>query len=372
MSKPMKVVWGSLAVGVAAAGFFLYSRNASAKQDGLKTVAVVRGTIVDKALAVGQIVPDQEIQVKSQISGIVSKAFVEVGDRVEAGQPLFSITPDPTPLELAEAERAVELAQVAHDKAQQDLERTRTLFSGGILPKDQFDTRQKDFDQARIALDQAKDRRALLKEGKLERRGHVPGVDSVIRASASGTVLERKVNPGDPVVPLTTFQEGTPLLTLADMRTLEFKGTVDEIDVGKLTEGMPVRIQVGALPGTTVEGKLTRIAPKAREKEGATVFDVEVAIDATRTSVVLRAGYSANADVIIQEKGDVLLIPERLVTVDGDKHTVELPGAKPDDEPEKREIQVGLSDGLNLEVVAGLAEGDKVVQRPAKEVESDL
>src|SRR5262245_47724440 len=108
MSRRGKVVVGSLVVGAAAVGLFLYSKNASAKQEGLKTVEVVRGTIVDKALAVGQIVPDQEIQVKSQISGIVSKAYVEVGDRVEVGQPLFAITPDPTPLELAEAERAVE------------------------------------------------------------------------------------------------------------------------------------------------------------------------------------------------------------------------------------------------------------------------
>lgn len=368
MGKPMKLVFGSMVVGVAAVGLFVYSQKASAKQDGLKTVEIVRGTIVDKALAVGQIVPDQEIQVKSQISGIVAKCFVEVGDRVELGQPLFSITPDPTPLELAEAERAVESAQVAYDKAEQDLERTRTLFSGGILPRDQFDSRQKDFEQARISLEQAKDRRALLKDGRIERRGAVAGVDSVIRASAAGTVLERKVNPGDPVVPLTTFQEGTVMMTLADMSTLEFKGTVDEIDVGKLSEGMPVRIQVGALPGTTVPGQLVRIAPKAREKEGATVFDVEVAVDTTTSQVVLRAGYSANADVIIQEKSDVLLVPERLVTTEGDKAFVEVPGAKPDAEPEKREIQVGLSDGLNLEVVAGLAEGDKVVQRPAREV----
>jgi len=368
MGKPMKVVVGSLAV-VAAAGLFLYSQNASAKQEGLKTVEVARGTIVDKALAVGQIVPDQEIQVKSQISGIVAKTFVEVGDRVEVGQPLFAITPDPTPLELAEAERAVEMAQVNYDKVEQDLERTRTLFSGGILPRDQFDSRQKEFDQARISLEQAKDKRALLKEGKLERRGNVAGVDSVIRASAAGTVLERKVNPGDPVVPLTTFQEGTVLMTVADMRTLEFKGTVDEIDVGKLVEGMPVRIQVGALPGKAVDGKLTRIAPKAREKEGATVFDVEVAIDAANAEIVLRAGYSANADVIIQEKKDVLLVPERLVTLDGGKAYVELPPAKPDAEPEKQEIQVGLSDGLNMEVVAGLAAGDKVVQRPPKKIE---
>lgn len=368
MSKPFKVVVGTLAVG-AAVGLFLYSRNASAKQEGLKTVEVVRGTIVDKALAVGQIVPDQEIQVKSQISGIVTQCFVEVGDRVEQGQPLFSITPDPTPLELAEAERSVELAQVGYDRAQQDLERTRTLFSGGILPRDQYDSNQKDFDQARISLEQAKDKLKLLKEGKIEGRPGATGVDSVIRASTSGTVLERKVNPGDPVVPLTTFQEGTVMMTLADMTTLEFRGTVDEIDVGKLREGMPVRLQVGALPGHTVPGVLTRIAPKAREKEGATVFDVEAAVTPEGTDIVLRAGYSANADVIIQEKGDVLLVPERLVTMEEEQAFVEVPGATPEDEPVKKEIEVGLSDGLNLEVIAGLSEGEKVVQRPAREVE---
>ncbi len=368
MSKPMRVVVGTVVVGMAAVGILLWARNAAAKEDGLKTVEVTRGTIVDKALAVGQIVPDQEIQVKSQISGLVKTCYVEVGDRVEAGQPLFSITPDPTPLELADAERAVELAQVGYDRSQQDLERSHSLWSGGIVAKDQFDARQKEFDQSRIALEQAQDKLALLKEGRIERR-HGPGVDSIIRSSASGTVLERKVNPGDPVVPLTTFQEGTVMMTIADMRQLLFRGTVDEIDVGKLHEGMPVRIEIGALPGETVAARLSKIAPKAREKEGATVFDVEAEIDTASAQVPLRAGYSANADVVIQEKPDVLLIPERLVTLEEGKASVEVPGAKPDAQPVKKEIQVGLSDGLNMEVVAGLAEGDKVVQRPPKEIE---
>ena len=127
-----------------------------------------------------------------------------MGDRVEIGQPLFSVSPDPTPLELADAERRVQLSQVSYDRAQQDLERTKSLWSGGILARDAFDARQKDFDQARITLEQEKDKLALLKEGRIVRK--VNGVDSVIRASAAGTVLERKVNPGDPVVPLTSFQ----------------------------------------------------------------------------------------------------------------------------------------------------------------------
>jgi len=369
MSKTGKVVVGSVVVGAVALGFFLWSRNASAKQEGLKLVDVTRGTIVDKALAVGQIVPDQEIQVKSQISGIVSKAFVEVGDKVDVGTPLFSITPDPTPLELADAERAVELAQVAYDRAQQDLDRQKSLWTGGIIAKDQFDGRQKDCDSARISLAQATDKLKLLKEGRIDRPNGGPAVDSIIRASVAGTVLERKVNPGDPVVPLTTYQEGTALMTVADMRTLLFRGTVDEIDVGKLVVGMPVRIQIGALPGTDIPALLTKIAPKATEKEGATVFDVEASIDAAKAGVVMRAGYSANANVIIQEKKDVLLVPERLVTLADGKASVEVPAAKPGDQPIKKEIQVGLSDGLDMEVIAGLSEGEKVIQRPPKDIE---
>jgi HlyD family secretion protein len=168
-------------------------------------------------------------------------------------------------------------------------------------------------------------------------------------------------------VPLTSYQAGTPLMTMADMGTLMFKGTVDEIDVGKLRDGMPVRIKIGALPEAKLTGRLTRIAPKATEKEGTTLFDVEAAIDKT-AGITLRAGYSANADVVIQEKSNVLMLPERLVSFQKDKALVEVLGAKPDAPPVKREIKTGLSDGIKLEVVAGLAEGDQVVQRPPKEI----
>jgi HlyD family secretion protein len=155
-------------------------------------------------------------------------------------------------------------------------------------------------------------------------------------------VLKRHVNPGDPVVPLTSYQAGTPLMTMADMGTLMFKGTVDEIDVGKLKEGLPVRIKIGALPDATVTGRLTRIAPKATEKEGTTLFDVEAAIE-NPGGVTLRAGYSANADVVIQEKSNVLLLPERLVTFEKEKAFVEVPGSTPEAQPAKKEIKTGLS-----------------------------
>lgn len=365
MKTWLKVLVPTVIVGAVGYGAVQATNTGKAGKDGLTLVKVERGTITDKALATGQIVPEQEIQVKSQISGIVKECFAEVGDRVTAGQPLFAIIPDPTPLELNEVERGVQLAEVAYARAAADFQRNSALAKDGILSKETFDASKQSFDQARIQLDLARERLALTKEGKIQRAKG--GMDSVIRAPASGTVLQRQVNPGDPVVPLTSYQAGTPLMTMADMGTLMFKGTVDEIDVGKLREGMPVRIKIGALPDARVTGRLTRIAPKATEKEGTTLFDVEAAIE-NAEGVTLRAGYSANADVIVQEKANVLLLPERLVSFEKEKAFVELPAAKADAPPVKREIKTGLSDGIKLEVVAGLAEGDQVVQRPPKEI----
>jgi len=192
-------------------------------------------------------------------------------------------------------------------------------------------------------------------------------VESVIRAPIDGTVLELLVHEGDPVVPLTSYQAGTALTTLADMSTLLFKGTVDEIDVGKLKEGMPARIKVGALPDAKVDGRVYKISPKSKTAEGATLFDVEITL-LPAPGVVLRSGYSANADIVVREKENVLLIPERLVTFADGKSTVEIPGVG-EGEAVKREIKVGLSDGINVEVADGLKEKESVVERPPKKIE---
>jgi HlyD family secretion protein len=196
-------------------------------------------------------------------------------------------------------------------------------------------------------------------------------MESIIRSPAAGTVLTRAVNPGEPVVPLTSYQPGTELAAIADMSDLIFKGTVDEIDVGKLHVGIPARIKVGALPTDVVTGKIARIAPQAQQKEGATLFDVEIELAPTK-NITLRAGYSANADLIIREKKDVLTIPERVVLFeDGGKKTfVELPAARPKDPAKKTAVTLGISDGLNAEVVAGLKLGAKVVERPPKKITS--
>lgn len=365
MSKLARILLFLVIAAAASAGVYAWTRNGKSDKDGLKEVDVTTGSIVEKAVAVGQIQPRQKFQVKSKISGIVRRSFVQVGDVVKAGDPLFEIAPDPTPLEVTEVDRRVESAQASFRRAETDFQRASELSRSGVLPNSDVDAKKEAYELARVALMKAQQDRELTRRGRLT----VGGTESIIRAPAAGTVLSRAVNPGDPIVPLTSYQPGTEMATIADMSDLIFKGTVDEIDVGKLSLGMTARIKVGALPTDVVTGKVARIAPQAQQKEGATLFDVEIELEPGQ-KITLRAGYSANADVIIREKNDVLVVPERLVAFEdgGKKATVEIPGDGPKAAPKKVEIKTGISDGLNVEVSAGLKKGDKVVERPPKQI----
>jgi len=367
MAKVLKFLFVIVVLSGVAVGGYAWYQGREPDDQGLTLVDVSRGEIIEKAVAVGQIEPRIEFHIKSKISGIVSRCAVEVGDRVQAGDPLFEIAPDPTPIELVSAEREHESRESAFRRAEADWRRVSELSRQGIISSDQVDASREVFEQARIEFERARDSLALIREGRIAGRGEA--MESVIRAPAAGIVLRRNVDPGDPVVPLTSYQEGTELATLADMGDLIFTGTVDEIDVGKLTLGLPARLKIGALPDAEVTGQLTRIAPQAIERDNAKLFEVEIELDRAG-GVTLRAGYSANADLIIREKQGILLVAERLVHFEdeGASTWVELPGDTPGAEPRKVEIETGLSDGLNIEVVSGLEESDRVVQRPPRDV----
>jgi HlyD family secretion protein len=364
MRKGIVGIGAIVVVGGLAAG--LYSRTTSPDSGGFKTVAVIRGDVVEKALAVGSIKPRREIAVKSKISGIVKRSYREMGDRVRAGDPLFEILPDPTPLELTEARRDVEIARAGFEQVEKNHERLRALSAQGIVSSQELEKVQREIQEATIRMNLATERLALIEKGRIK-TAHLT-VESLIRAPIDGTVLELLVNPGDPVVPLTSYQAGTPLATLANMSDLIFRGTVDEIDVGKLREGMSARLKVGALPDARVEGRVYKIAPKSKNTEGATLFEVEINILPTN-GLVLRGGFSANADVAVKEKRAVLLLPERLVTFNDGHASVETPGVGDGAKPVRKDIQVGLSDGISIEVTQGLAEKDLVVERPPKKIE---
>jgi len=348
---------------VGAVLFFALAGNAK-KENGLTTIEAKRGQIIDKALAVGVIEPKQEISVKSKIPGIVRKIYVDIGDQVKVGYPLMDIAPDPTPIEFAEAKRNVEIYQTSFDNARRQFERARTLLDKDMISNQEFDSKQTEFEQARLRLELAKEKLDLLESGQTQIADMK--VDNTIKSPISGMVLSRLVEEGDPVVPLTTYQAGTELMTLAYMEDLIFKGTVDEIDVGKLRPGMPAEIKVGALPKDTVGAMLDKISPKAYKDQGSTVFDVELVLTDVG-EYLLRAGYSANADIIIKKKDSILIIPERLIEFRDDSAFVEV-----QDSAEiitQVPVEVGLSDGINIEITSGLTEGDKIVQRPPREID---
>lgn len=369
MSKLFKTLLLLAILVAVAAGLYALARNGKGNDAEQKLVTVEKGSITEKALAVGQIQPRQKFSIKSKISGIVKTCMVNVGDKVKAGDPLFEIAPDPTPQELTDVDRQLDSARASYDRAKADFERSQELARQGVVPKSDLDVKREAFELARVAVARAEQGRDLTRKGRIQT--DTVSMESIIRAPAAGTVLTRAVNPGDPVVPLTSYQPGTELAAIADMSDLIFKGTVDEIDVGKLKMALPARIKVGALPTDVVTGAVARIAPQAQQKDGATLFDVEIELDST-ANVTLRAGYSANADLIIRERKDVLTIPERVVIFeDGGKKTfVEVPGATEKAPPVKTAVKLGVSDGLNVEISEGLSMGAKVLERPPKKLTS--
>ncbi len=354
-----------LIIVVIAAVIFLKAKNSSnGKDNGIKMIKVQRGDIVENALAIGRIVPKKEIAVKSKISGIVKTVYVEVGDEVKVGEPLLEIKPDPTPLEFAEAKRNVEMAIVNLEKAENEYERMEKLLNDNLVSQQEYDAAENEYKQLQLRVKIARERLALIEEGRTKIADRQ--VDTILKSSVAGTVLERRVNEGDPVVPLTSYQAGTELLLLANMDNLIFKGTVDEIDVGKLEVGMMAELKIGAIPDEKIIGQLTKISPKAKQQDNATLFDVEIEIT-QRGEKMIRAGYSANAELVINKAENTLFIPERLVEFNNEQTFVEV--MDENGEIIKKEVKIGLSDGISVEIQEGLEEGEEVVERPPKEIE---
>jgi HlyD family secretion protein len=363
--RTRKRIWISLLILIIAGGggyYMLQGKNAGNETKTDPFVVAEVGTVVEKALAVGNIEPENEIEVKSKISGVVSKIFVEPGQFVREGQPLIEVRPDPTPLELAEAKRSLERTEIEMNNLSREMDRMKVLRERNLSSQQEYDRLQQQYNDVKVRHQINRERLELLETGRIMMGETL--IESVIRAPIDGYILEKMVDVGEPVVPLTSYQAGTPLMSLAGMDRLLFKGTVDEIDVGKMQEGMPAEIKIGALPGAVVYGEVSRISLKAKQQDNATVFPVEITITDTNGNI-LRAGYSANADIIIERMIDVITIPERVISMRDGKSFIEIPGNEPGSRIEK-EIETGLSDAITVAVTDGLDEGDKVLERPVR------
>tara|TARA_R100001143_G_scaffold63387_1_gene70138 strand:- start:82028 stop:83134 length:1107 start_codon:yes stop_codon:yes gene_type:complete len=363
MKKKRFWIIGIVLLVVSAGAFYVYQNDSEGETDQEEPFVLAdRGTVVEKALAVGKIEPENEIEVKSKISGVVSRIYAEPGTYVKKGDPLIEVSPDPTPLEMVEAKRNLERTEIEMRNLLRELNRLETLLADDLISQQEYDTAEQRYNDVVIRAQINNERLELLEHGRVTVGDTV--IESIIRSPVDGFILEKMVDIGEPVVPLTSYQAGTALMSLAGMDRLLFKGTVDEIDVGKLEEGMPAEIKIGALQGSIIRGVVSRISLKATQQDNATVFPIEIIITDTAGSV-LRAGYSANADIIIERMEDTITLPERVITMRDGRAFVEVPNGTLDGKVEK-EIELGLSDAITVAVIDGLEEGEKVYERPLK------
>lgn len=336
---------------------FLYKRS-QAKPVVYETEKPFVTDIVKKTVATGSLVPRREIEIKPRVSGVVEKLLVQAGDHVKAGQKIARIKIIPNMVSLNQAEAAVDEARINYENAKKEMSRYRDLYKQQLISEIDFNKQQLQFQLQKQQLDSATSNLQLVKSGAAKGSGKV---QNIITSTVDGMVIDVPVKEGTSVTETNTFNAGTTIATVADMNDMIFDGKVDESEVGKIKEKMKLEIVVGAIEKTKIEGTLEYISPKGETVDGAIQFEIKAAITPV-DGVFIRAGYSANADIVLDRRDKVLAVHESLVQFDKDKKPfVEVEVGK--QQFEKRPIKVGLSDGVNIQVLSGI-DKDTEIKRP--------
>lgn len=361
MNKIVKyVLIGLLVLGALwAALFFIKSNSKSATT--YKTQQPFKTDIEKKTVATGKVIPQDEVEIKPQISGIIDKILLEEGVEVKAGDLIAVIKVVPNEQALYQAKGRVRNAELSLNNAKIEYERSKNLYEKGVISNQDFINQKLAFEQGEQELRNANADYQIIRRGSI---GGSTAANTDIRATVSGTLLEIPVKEGDQVIQANNFNDGTTIGTIADLSKMIFEGKVDEGEVGKLSVGTPLKITLGALEGTELDAKLKFIAPKGIEEAGAVQFKIEGDVEVNK-DVFIRAGYSANASIVLERKEDILVIPEALLQFDKstNKPYVELAvGSEENQKFERKDIEIGISDGVNVEIVSGLTEEDKVKQ----------
>src|SRR5687768_9328908 len=333
---------------------FLY-RKSNEQPVVFKVDSPAKMTIVKKTVATGKVIPRREIEVKSQVSGVVEKLYVVAGQPVKKGTVLARIALRPSMLNVSQAESQLQSAKLNLKNQAVDLERYRKLLADGVISQSQFNTYSTNYDLQKEAVAAAENSVALLRTGATKGM-----VSNMIPATIDGTVLDVPNKEGAFILETSTFQSGTTLATLADMNDMIFEGLVDESEVGKLREGMELVLNVGALQGKPFTATLEYIAPRGVTDQGTIKFTIRAAVVLDK-ELFLRSNYSANADIVLDKRDEVLAVNEGNLILEEGRSFVEVETAP--QTFEKREIKTGLSDGINIEVVSGLSAGDKIKHR---------
>lgn len=310
--------------------------------------------IINKTVATGAITPRKEIDLKSQVSGVVEKLYVEAGEFVKQNDLVAKIKIIPDVVMLNNAEMRLKAAIINFKNAQTEIDRQKQLFDENVISEQDYNQYLLEYRLREQEVEAAENNLELVKEGASKKSGTV---SNLVRSTAEGMVLDVPVKEGTFVIETNTFNDGTTIASVADMSDLIFEGKVDESEVGKIKEGMDLDLKIGALQEEQITANLEYISPKGVEEDGAIQFEIKAAVNLNQ-DVFLRAGYSANADIVLESRDSVLAVKESDVIFEDEKAFVEMEVGE--QQFEKKEIEIGLSDGINIEVLSGVTESQKI------------
>ena len=306
----------------------------------------------------GKIEPRNEITVKPQISGIITELYKEAGDMVQQGEVIAKVKVIPDMGQLSSAEARVRLADINLKQAQVDFSREESLYKQKLVSADEFDKIKQTLRQAKEEVVAAQDALDVVRNGVS--KSNASASSTLIRSTITGLILDVPVKVGNTVVLSNTFNDGTTIATVANMNDLIFRGNIDETEVGRLVEGMPMKITIGALQDLSFEANLEYVSPKAVESNGANQFEVKAAVHVVKEGKI-RSGYSANAEIVLAKANKVLSIPESAIEFSGDSTFVYIVKGEGEKKTyDRRAVTTGLSDGVNIEIKKGITAKDKV------------
>ncbi len=319
------------------------------------TATPVRTDIVRKTVATGSVVPRVEVAIKPLVSGIVDELAVEAGQMVAKGDLVARVRVIPDMNRLSSAESRLNQARIALADAEREHGRQRSLFEQGTVARADLDRAEVVLAEAREEVEAASSDLDIVRTGTSARVAS--SATTIVRSTVAGMVLDVPVEVGDSVIQANNFNEGTTIAVIAEMGDMIFEGKVDESEVGKIRTGMELLLTIGALPDASIRAELEHIAPRGVEEEGAIQFEIRAAV-VPDPDLFLRANYSANADIVLDKREQVLAIDEGLLQFDGEQPYVEVQTAP--QVFERRNVETGLSDGIRIEIVSGLSESDEI------------
>ncbi|HAN18599.1 MAG: efflux transporter periplasmic adaptor subunit [Bacteroidetes bacterium GWC2_33_15] len=355
MRKVIRISLIVIIIGVFIATIFFLYQKSKKEPVVYETKTPFVTNIIKKTVATGSVVPRKEIEIKPQVSGIVEAIYIQPGDVVKNGDLIAKVRIIPNMINLNNAEARLESAKINFDDAKMVYDRQKKIFDEGVIPAAEFQQYEISLNRAKSELNAAENNLQLIKEGVTKDSKNT--TNTLIRSTIEGMVLDVPVEQGNSVIESNTFNAGTTIAIVANMGEMVFEGKVDETEVGKIKTGMNLLLTIGAIEETQFNALLEYISPKGVEENGAIQFEIKAAVK-LKEDYFIRASYSANADIVLDRRDSVLAVEESLLTFKNDSVFVEIETAP--QVFEKRKVDVGLSDGINIEILSGLTKTDKI------------